>query len=172
MTKRIKSREKRPPLTEGQGHYLRTGDRGSDPDVFLWAGDTGEVQAAWRSHDEDILDRWIAAHPGRRPFFWWITDAPEPRRLRVGGVGQIIPAYDIPANLKFGIPRRDDFICERLLSAWQKIGCTHGKKYHIYNEADPPAYESQATYLKRHKLLMPGEAKRLTDADFEAEVIR
>ena len=30
-------------------------------------------------------------------------------------------------------------------------------------------YESQASYLKRHKLLAPGELKRLTKKDFEAE---
>ena len=37
---------------------------------------------------------------------------------------------------------------------------------------DPPVYESQPDYLRRHNLLLPGEAQRLTAADFAPEVVR
>jgi len=37
---------------------------------------------------------------------------------------------------------------------------------------DPPTFESQAAYLKRHGLFMAGEERRLKKADWEAEVIQ
>lgn len=36
---------------------------------------------------------------------------------------------------------------------------------------DPPRFESQAAYLKRDGLFLPGEEERLTAADFEPEVV-
>jgi hypothetical protein len=36
---------------------------------------------------------------------------------------------------------------------------------------DPPAYESQASYLDRHKLLTPAERRRLRKKDFEPEIV-
>jgi hypothetical protein len=33
-------------------------------------------------------------------------------------------------------------------------------------------FEAQAAFLKRHKLLMPGELRRLKAGDFDPEVIR
>lgn len=36
---------------------------------------------------------------------------------------------------------------------------------------DPPRYESQAAYLERHGLLLPGERERLSEADFEPEAV-
>jgi hypothetical protein len=34
---------------------------------------------------------------------------------------------------------------------------------------NPPIYESQASYLERHGLFLPGERRRLKPADFEPE---
>jgi hypothetical protein len=39
------------------------------------------------------------------------------------------------------------------------------------NPDDPPLFESQATYLERHGLLLPGERRRLTKQDFEPEKV-
>jgi hypothetical protein len=36
---------------------------------------------------------------------------------------------------------------------------------------DPPIFESQAAYLKRHDLFLAGEERRLKKADWEAEAI-
>jgi hypothetical protein len=35
---------------------------------------------------------------------------------------------------------------------------------------DPPMFESQAAYLKRHGLLLAGEERRLKKADWKAEI--
>ena len=40
-----------------------------------------------------------------------------------------------------------------------------------FDDADPPTYEAQASYLKRLKLLLPGEARRLKAGDFAPEII-
>jgi hypothetical protein len=39
------------------------------------------------------------------------------------------------------------------------------------NSDDPPTYESQAAYLERHHLFLPGERRRLTKKDFDPETI-
>jgi len=36
---------------------------------------------------------------------------------------------------------------------------------------NPPRYESQATYLKRHGLLLPGERARLRAGDWRGELV-
>jgi len=36
---------------------------------------------------------------------------------------------------------------------------------------DPPTFESQAAYLKRHGLLLAGEERRLRKVDWEAEAV-
>ena len=35
----------------------------------------------------------------------------------------------------------------------------------------PPKYESKATFLRRHRLLLPGEVRKLKSADFEPEIV-
>jgi hypothetical protein len=37
--------------------------------------------------------------------------------------------------------------------------------------SDPPKFESQASYLKRHNLFEPGEERRLKAKDFEPQII-
>lgn len=44
--------------------------------------------------------------------------------------------------------------------------------YDAIDPDDPPVFESEAAYLKRLNLFMPGEEARLTEADFAAELIR
>lgn len=47
-------------------------------------GDTQERREAWELLRDKLLPKWIAEHPGQRPFAWWAYDAPE-RRRRLGG---------------------------------------------------------------------------------------
>lgn len=124
----------------------------------------GDLRELWGQFRQDVMARWIARYPGTRPTCWWRFDAPrippgrwrgwyfdgtlpEPRR-RLGGSGRpaweelaLVPAFDL------GIPaywiQRDD--------------------------ADPPMFESQAAFLRRNAMFVPGEAERLTAADFRAE---
>ncbi len=52
-----------------------------------------------------------------------------------------------------------------------RFGTKGGFAGQAIDPADPPRFESQAAYLRRHKLLLPGEEKRLTAADFDATEI-
>ena len=132
---------------------------------FFW--EPPERKRDWKAVRGDLLRDFARDNPGRRPFFWWLVDAPGPRK-RVGGRGSIVPAYDFPENLHYGIFRRSAFVCDRLLAAVAPVGAGLTP----YDPADPPTFESEASYLKRHKLFANGEERRLTEADFADEVIR
>lgn len=121
-------------------------------------------KALWEEHRDAALADWVKERPGTRPSLWWRYDAPrwnapkeyrdwcyvpmlpEPR-LRLGGVGvtmrEKFPAYS--PHWPLGVPDQ-----------WSEI-----------DAEDPPSFESQAAYLRRHKLFLDGEEARLTDADFE-----
>jgi hypothetical protein len=71
---------------------------------------------------------------------------PQPRK-RTGGTGT--PAYEVQSvgpAFAYGIP-----------TVWVGL-----------DEDNPPVFESQAAYLKRHGLLLAGEKRR---ADFEPEAV-
>ena len=40
--------------------------------------DEAHRQAMWEQHGEAIIEACVLKYPGRRPFAWWIFDAPEP----------------------------------------------------------------------------------------------
>ena len=140
-----------------------------------------ERRAAWTEAREEILAEWITDAPGTRPIHWWRFDAPrqpfgkfpgcyfdgklpEPRE-RLGGVGT--PSNECLAytpTYAFGIP--DPWITRADVECYSPDfeGVAIDPK-------DPPRYESQAAYLRRLDLLLPGELKRLTPADFEPELV-
>ena len=135
----------------------------------------------WQAVKDDIIATWIAEHPGTRPFAWWQYDSPGPRS-RVGGIGT--PAHEVLAYVPAfnrGIPTKwvSRFDVEYYNGRAKDI---HGNRigaeyteghfpYDAIDPADPPRFESEASYLRRLGLFLPGEEKRLTDADFQPEVI-
>ena len=104
---------------------------------------------------------------------------PAPRK-RLGGTGT--PAYDVLAcvpTFAYGIPTI-------WITPWQVRyysgtavdvhGVPIGGELREFKGVaigvdDPPVYESQATFLDRIGLLLPGERKRLKKADWDAESI-
>ena len=109
------------------------------------------IEPAWREHGAAILAGWIEERPGTRPACWWRFDAPGPR-LRLGGIGTTCPerwpAY--APLLRLGIE-----------TLWAAV-----------DQGDPPRFESQAAFLARHKLLLPGEAKRLRRGALDPEILQ
>jgi len=139
--------------------YLRDEPLPADANPFevlmLEYGEDREIALLWAECRKEILSEWIVKHPGTRPNSWWRFDAPAPARQRVGGVGD--PQFHAPP-LWYGVPR-----------SWCRAG-TPGAYYGMaIDPAHPPIFESQATFLERHNLLLPGERRRLTAADFEPE---
>lgn len=96
------------------------------------------------------LAEYIERHPGFRPLHWWKSIAPAPRR-RLGGLGTPLmecwPAY--PKSLMYGIPE-----------CWCHAGDTFATPV---SSAQPPLYESEAAFLDRHDLWLPGEKARVKD---------
>src|SRR5579871_2917646 len=138
---------------------------GEDCGLFRFKPDE-TLQALWELHGESIVERHVAESPGTRPERWWEFDAPrsprgtcpgcyydgklcEPRE-RIGGVGT--PDHEVLAvvpSFSFGVP-----------SFW--LGQKLKPKGVALDPDDPPLFESQASYLDRHGLFLPGERKRLT----------
>jgi hypothetical protein len=104
-------------------------------------------RAAWATVRDAVLSRWIETRPGTRPNAFWKFDSlrssdgfPVMRRL-LSGAGH--PAC---RESGFGIAT-----------------CWSG-----YRADDPPVFESESTFLRRHGLLLDGEESR---CDFTPTVI-
>ena len=133
--------------------------------ILGFTPDNAQPVDLWRRFRDDVLAQWIVHHPGTRPKSWWRYDAPPPGiRARVGGVGTASHEYwgrqpDGWLGIPIGWMTAEDL--RRHPNADRP--CTP------MNPFDPPTFESQATYLDRLGLLMPGERERLGKADFRPE---
>jgi hypothetical protein len=133
-----------------------------------------KLREAWEVHREFIVAQWIKERPGSRPLFWWRYSAPEPRR-RLGGVGTPKhEAFNYAPDYSFGIPAgwvnqwEVELYSGRVMGIDGKPIIEPGRFNGVPPDPDdPPTYESEASYLRRHGLLLPGEAARLTPEDFE-----
>ena len=123
-----------------------------------------ELRAAWNKAKDEILEDWAREEPGARPRYWWQYEAPEPRR-RLGGTGT--PSYEVSAyveHYEWGLP--DHWVTQPDVD--RPGGDFAGV---AIDPSDPPRFESEAAYLGRLGLFLPGELERLSEADFEPELI-
>jgi hypothetical protein len=160
------------PVDEVIWTWLLDGERQAG-NVDIWSLDAygdkpnSELRALWADLGAAVVATYVDVHSGKRPRCWWRLEAPEKRR-RVGGRGvpessllAVVPTFDR------GVPTdwcKDDWI-------WTRDGGTPPEGYEPFEDGDPPRYEAQATYLKRLRLLLPGEARRLRAVDFAPEII-
>lgn len=155
----------------------------------------GTNAALWATHRDMILDEHVKDFPGTRPPLWWNFDAPkspigtypgchydgelcEPRK-RLGGIGT--PTHEVLnwlPSFSYGLPL--SFIDHSDVDYYNRHGIFAGvapsqNKSPFTGVAidsdDPPLYESEAAFLERHGLFLPGERKRLKKADFEPETL-
>jgi hypothetical protein len=153
-----------PPAEEGGESFERLLRRlDYDDEPSRWGPGPREL---WAAHRDMVLPLWVREHPGTRPRLWWLCDAPELRR-RLGGTG--MPIYEVfgyTPCFDHGVPdhwlQQSDVDCYR----------NHMKPpiyitAPAYDPDDPPVFESEAAYLDRHGLLLPGERRRLRDENFE-----
>jgi len=127
-------------------HYFVTGERDQQLEGGLLPTFTGERLRLWRQHRAALLAEFVDEHPGRRPWAWWAFDAPRLGLRRIVGGGS----------------------CR----AGNAVGCAWGLP--LVLDADPghpPLVESEAAYLKRLRLLLPGELRRIKASEFEAEAL-
>jgi hypothetical protein len=162
--------------------------------LALWNEHKGEILPAWIKKHPGTRPSWwwlfsapritpkTAAFLGRASYIGSSPDEfCEPRR-RLGGIGT--PKHEVlnyAPSFDCGIP--NDWV-----DLWQAEyyngrrldihGNRIGTEYHEgdfkgapIDPHDPPQYESQASYLKRHGLFEAGEEKRLRPRDFKPEIV-
>ena len=112
---------------------------------------------------------------------WFMEELRDPRK-RLAGIGT--PCFEVLAH----VPTFHCGIPYPWVQPWEVLYYTghavdiHGKPISrqylgqdfggvAVDPSNPPQYESQASYLKRHGLFLSGEEQRLSKADFEPEVL-
>jgi hypothetical protein len=114
--------------------------------------DSPELRAAWEA--SGIMRHWDI--PSRRPYCWWLFDAP---RLPMGTFpGRYIDGKFPEPRLHLGgpgCPRHEalNYYPVQHFGIWDWFG----------DPANPPTFETQFDYLKRHGLLLPGEDEPLPE---------
>jgi hypothetical protein len=117
----------------------------------------------WKMHGPTFLAEHIKAYPGTRPAAWWrfeSLDNDEPLvRLKVGGVGTPWGNH----QMAYGLPLV--WVTEENKTWWG------GAPGPAIDPANPPLYESEATFLDRNGMLVKGERARLKPEDFAPESV-
>lgn len=138
--------------------------------------DVDAMREAWEALRGELLPKWIAEHPGTRPYAWWVFDAPE-RRRRIGTMRPLYPVKEIDHMTPephcelvedgkphpFDNPERNAKVDE-----WRRTypDVANRAAYKLYfgkpsclMTADDfeAAYESEAEYLDRLELLTDDE---------------
>ena len=193
MPVRRRADQRRAEVTDEREAWLNSDDRAAG---FVPYAPDDELAALWAAHSDRIVAEHVNSYPGTRPHRWWQYSAPrqplgtfpglyfdgklpEPRR-RLCGIGT--PASDVLSAcvpiFRYGLP----WIW---IEQWQVMyysglavdihGAPIGDRYPndsfkgvTLDPNDPPMFETQAAYLKRHGLLLAGEERR---SDFEPETI-
>jgi hypothetical protein len=194
MPRKRRTDKRRQEVTDEHAAWLRGDDTAAGTIKYFLT--EKELAALWAEHSDRIVESHVADFPGTRPARWWDRSAPRspigtypglwydgklpaPRK-RLGGTGT--PASDILAYVpafEFGLPV---IWIEPWMVRYYSGTAVDIRGEHIGGELrlfkgvaidadDPPAFESQATYLKRHGLFLAGEEKRLRKADWEAESV-
>jgi hypothetical protein len=119
-------------------------------------------EQVWAEHRDMVVAHFARRHPGQRPLLWWLYSALEPRR-RLGGVGTPLSECSAHApTLMFGVPQ-----------SWKTAeDAAYLPSGTPIDERDPPTFESEAAYLERLRLLLPGEPRRLRRRDYWPEAVR
>lgn len=118
----------------------------------------GYWRGLWAEYGDQITQRWAQMHPGTRPEHWWKFSAP---RLPVEEHGEWADWYlacDLIQSRKklsgSGVPA---FTVMNVAPHWELGIPTWMEEV---DDNDPPVWESELEYLKRHGLLLPGEASQ------------
>jgi hypothetical protein len=196
VPRKRKVERKRHEYSEAVVRLMEDGDYSGDLEAFLIAGSEEQMQQAWEDLRDEVMERWIRERPGQRPMGWWLFDAPREAmpegipewvakrmtgaRQRLGGKGT--PCHEVlnvAPSFRFGVPdywvssfeeeyysgRAKDIHGNRIGMEYQE---GHFKGVAI-DVDDPPIFESEPSFLKRHGLFFPGEEERIPPEAWEPE---
>jgi hypothetical protein len=159
MTRPIPPRRVRPQLPLAAYRWLLQGQRSAWYYLELTT-DPATQRLFWEQHRDAVVLHHTERRPGTRLKLWWRFDAPEPRRC-VGGIGT--PLHECGgawAELyEYGVPM-DWKTSEHNLRAGTPLSAD-----------DPPRFESEASFLRRHGLLLRAERARLSRRSYEPCVL-
>jgi hypothetical protein len=192
MPRKRRTDKRRQEVTDEHAAWLRGDDKAAGTIKYFLT--EKELTALWAEHSDRIVEDHVADFPGTRPARWWHYSAPRSPigtypglwydgqlpapRQRLGGIGT--PASDVLAyvpTFAYGIPT---IWIESWMVRYYSGLAVDIRGEHIGGELrafagvaidpdDSPTFESQAAYLDRLGLLLPGERKRLKKADWEDE---
>jgi hypothetical protein len=138
-------------------------DSESTLEIFMLDDPNGEaLREVWDRARAEVLAGWIKEHPGTRPSAWWKCEAPRQPMGNFQGC-----YYDAR------LPEQRKFISGSGCPAWMVMA--HVPSYELglpaqwagFEAENPPAFESQASYLRRNNLLTPHELRVLSAATYE-----
>jgi hypothetical protein len=115
-----------------------------------------EACEEWAAHGADILVEWIAAQPGTRPDAWWRFDSPRCPILAERNSHCWFAADMIEGRRKLsgsGVREWEHPGFSAMVPTWH-LGIP---RMAGVDPDDPPVFETQADYLRRHGLLLSGE---------------
>lgn len=146
--------------------WLKNGQRPTEADpeaMAIWFdleyfGD--KLERLWSAVRSALLAEWIEENPGTRPWPWWAFDAP---RQSVGAYPGCF--YDG----KLQVPRKQ--IAGAGSAPWEcgfnlvpEYRCGVPRSWFGFNAEDPPVFESETVYLRRHGLLTTKEQRSVSTA--------
>lgn len=132
------------------------------------------TESHWLRFKNEIMKDWIQKYPGSRPWAWWKFESPKEKRRRVDGTGDaqtdIFKSYlksgqvlKIKDNFPFGVPEL--WFQEHHKKMYPK------REFEVLDKDDPPTFEGQAEYLKRHGLMSKSEIKRVPSDAYASESV-
>ena len=133
-------------LLDGEAPAEGSADHGPYVAAVFLSGPSG-ARDLWAQHEVELLARWVAQHPGSRPWAWWRFSAAEGRRQTSGAPIMRGALHDqVDAE---GLPQALNYFA-------------HGAV----------GFESQAACLKRLGLLVEGEGARVTRSQFRPRTVK
>ena len=127
--------------------------------VLLNRGDYNELLPYWLEYRRVILAEWIKTKPGTRPAMWWRYDAP---RLDPEQLGRWSRTVLAPRLIQTRRKLRGEG--RPLHEALNYAPAHHyGIPAWFGDPGNPPVFESQHAYLKRHGLLLKAERRKITE---------
>jgi hypothetical protein len=127
--------------------------------LMLEVGDGEALRELWDRARGEVLAGWVK---GTRPAVWWRFEAP---RQLLGTHGGCFYDGKLPQPRK----QISGAGCDASLISAYMPSYESGlpKAWAGFEEGDPPVFESQAAYLRRHNLLTAGDLRVLTASDYE-----
>jgi hypothetical protein len=160
-TRRLRTRSRREAIDPAHWAILTDAPLPADANPFtaLDAESYDVMRLLWEDYRAGILADWIKTRPGTRPAMWWRYDAP---RLDPSQLGRWSRTVVAPRLIETRRKLRGD---GKPLHEALNYAPSHdyGIPAWFGDPDNPPVFESQHAYLRRHGLLLPAERRPVAE---------